>query len=97
MNDLQQQVKESAADLRQAWVALQKPPTSTSLPSKCYEHWTKRASLHDVLHGTLAIFEARAEAWKLVGEVATAKPIYSKDDLNADPTNPQKYQRCEVW
>ena len=101
MSSLEQQVRESATALRQAWVGLQKPPPSPSLPLKCYEHWTKRASLHDVLGGTTALFEARAVAWKLVGEVANAKPVYSKDDINNDPTklkspNAVKYGNIEM-
>jgi hypothetical protein len=86
MSSLEQQVKESATSLQQAWAGLQKAPTSASLPAKCYEHWRRRASLHDVLSGTVAIFEARELAWKLVDDVSKAGPIYSKDDLSGDPT-----------
>lgn len=89
MNSLEQQVRESAIELQKAWTALQKPPTPTSLPSRCYEHWVKRATLHETLSGTIAIFGVRAEARKIVGEVANATPYYSQQDLNADPTNPK--------
>lgn len=101
MSSLQEQVKESATELQQAWAALQNLPLSLSLPSKCYGHWTKRASLHEVLRGTFAIFEARAEAWKLVSEVAKSKAVYDKEELNAAPNdfknpNTVKYGNIEM-
>lgn len=86
MADLKQQVEESAKALRTAWAGLSKVPDSASLPSKCYELWMKRASLHVALTGTIAIFEARAEAWKVVKVVAESEPIIPADVPSGDPT-----------
>lgn len=101
MSSLEQQVKESAAALQLAWGWLKNRPSSPSLPPKCYEHWEIRASLHKDLSGTIAIFQAREAAWKLVGEVAKAKPVYSNDDINDDQTqlknpNAVKYGNIEM-
>lgn len=89
MSSLEQQVKLGAAALQQAWAGLQSAPASASLPAKCYEHWKRRASLHDVLSGTVAIFEAREQAWRLVDQVSNAPPSNAENGLTGDPTVPQ--------
>jgi len=81
MSNLEQQVKESATSLQQAWTWLQKVPTAASLPRKCYEQWQKRADLHQVLTGTITIFPARDAAWKTVQSVANAVAIPDKNNV----------------
>jgi len=66
MNNLEQQVKESASALQQAWAALQQNPGLPAIPRVCYEQWIKRAALHPIISGTQAIFSARETASLLV-------------------------------
>ncbi len=87
MTDLKKQVEQSAEALRDAWTNLNKVPESASLPLKCYELWMKRALLHEVLTGTIAIFEARDKAWEVVGVVAKAESVVPRDEPNRDPTS----------
>jgi len=80
MNSLEQQVKESANELQQAWTWLRSVPNSASLPRKCYDQWIKRADLHQALIGTIAIFPAKDAAWRLVQSVAQARPVRGTDN-----------------
>ena len=81
MAKLEEQVKESAAMLEQAWTRLQVivPPT---MQNGCRDHFVKRAKLHELLKCTAAIFPVRQEAWSVVQNVSTAT-----DDKCRSPNN----------
>lgn len=81
MSNLEQQVRESAAALQQAWTGLQQVPAAASLPRKCYEQWQERADMHQLLTGTVSIFPARTAAWTVVKSVAQAQAIGGKDNV----------------
>jgi hypothetical protein len=81
MNDLAKQVVESSHKLQAAWTSLQINSAST-LPRKCYEHWLKRAALHQPLSGTSAIFQGRNMAWDLVQSILKPNNIVGKPEDN---------------
>jgi hypothetical protein len=81
MNSLEQQLRESAATLQNAWNSVQQVPTTASLPTKCYEHWRGRAELHRTISGTIPLLTARSLAWKLVQEVSTSKPVKDRPNI----------------
>lgn len=68
MVDLKEDILRSAKKLEKAWVLVQSPP-KTILPIECYEHWTKKASLHRVLSSTGDILPARKKAWEILQSV----------------------------
>lgn len=81
MTDLKDQVIESSKQLESAWKFL-KGISSPSLPQKCYEHWIRRADLHQSLSGTSAIFEARTLAWELVNSILNQTNIKERPEDN---------------
>lgn len=80
MNNLEQQLRESAASLRNAWNSVQTVPSTASLPASCYEQWRVRAEMHRIIDGTIPLLKARSQAWESVQGVSKSKPM--KDGSN---------------
>ncbi len=80
MADLRAQVIQNAQDLKVAFTGLQSM-SSAAMPSRCYEQWSKRATLHQALDATAAIFPARDAAWNAV------QAIVNSANSTADPAN----------
>lgn len=89
MAELKAQIKKSADKLREAW-ALVQVTSNTQLPTKCYEHWAKKASLYSALAGTVEILPARENAWEIVQKVASSIRI------NEGKPNAIKYGDLEI-
>jgi len=66
MVNLQDQVKSSAADLEVIWQNLSGRSVTTALPSECYRRWETAAFLYVSLSGTMPLFAARMNAWRIV-------------------------------
>lgn len=79
MVDFKTSVEQCARDLAEAWTSLQVVSTS-ALPPKCYESWSKRASLHRQLSKTADLFVARELAWQLLNSILSPTSISSATD-----------------
>ncbi|EAQ78805.1 hypothetical protein [Blastopirellula marina] len=80
MAELEEQVGVAASELKIAWTTV-KNTANSSLPTKCFEHWEKRAKLHELLTRTIPVFKAREKAWEVVQGVAFAEELNGKPGL----------------
>ncbi len=66
MADLDLQIRESAAALKQAWTAVQSLVGADPLSRACSKHWTVRTEHHTVLESTADLVLLRQDAWMRV-------------------------------
>jgi hypothetical protein len=85
MADLQGQVASSAADLEGVWRNLSGRSITKALPSECYKRWESAAFLHTSLSGTIPLFAARKNAWRIVESLIDPKRIESEELLAKMP------------
>lgn len=81
MTNLKKQIEQSTAALRDAWTNVKSVPTGSSLPSKCFEQWSKRSAMHQLLASTISICAARDVAWNVVKQIANAQAVPGKANV----------------
>jgi len=83
MVNLQHQVKTSAGDLEAIWQNLSGRSVTTALPNECYRRWQSAAFLYVSLSGTMPLFAARMNAWRIV-ESLTDPTRLASEKLRAE-------------
>lgn len=81
MSNLKQQIEHSTAALREAWTKVKSVPPGSSLPAKCFEQWSRRSAMHQLLAGTVSLCAARDVAWNVAKEVANTQAVDGKTDV----------------